>query len=156
MTTASNAATLAGAALHAAPASADARPAADSRARLWTGRALSALVVLFLVFDGVTKQLDVAPVREAMAQLGYPHGLSGGIGLLLLACTALYVAPRTALLGAVLLTGYLGGAVAAQVRVGNPLLSHALFPVYVGVLAWAGLLLRDARLRAFLLSRPRA
>lgn len=106
--------------------------------------------VLFLAFDGVTKVMNVAPVRDAMAQLGYPGALSAGLGVLLLTCLALYVAPPTAVLGAVLLTGYLGGAVAAHVRVGNPLFSHTLFPVYVAGMLWAGLALRDARVRALL------
>src|SRR5205085_7096326 len=103
---------------------------------------------LFLLFDATIKLLDLSVVRDATTQLGFPGNLTPEIAIVLLACLALYLLPRTAPLGAVLLTGYLGGAVAAQIRVGNPLFSNVLFPVYVGVLLWAGLLLRDARLRA--------
>jgi hypothetical protein len=92
-------------------------------------------------------------VAQATAQLGLPQELVFGIGVLLLACTILYALPWTAFLGAVLLTGYLGGAVALQVRVGNPLFSHVLFPVYAGALVWAGLVLREPRLRAVLALR---
>ncbi len=112
-----------------------------------TGLVLAALAVLFLLFDGVTKVILVQPVVDSMAELGYPVGHARGIGVLLLCCLTLYVIPRTALLGAILLTGYLGGAVATHVRVENPLFSHTLFPAYVGILVWAGLYLRDARLR---------
>ena len=126
-----------------------------SASRTWAGRVLTALPVLFLAFDGATKVMNVAPVREAMTQLGYPATLTATIGVLLLACLALYVAPPTAVLGAVLLTGYLGGAVASHLRVGNPLLSHTLFPVYVALMLWGGLALRDPRVRA-LLPRRRA
>ena len=94
------------------------------------------------------KLLVLAPVAEAFARLGYPVSLAVGIGILELTCLAIYVIPRTSLLGAVLLTGFLGGAVATHVRVEDPLLTHALFPTYVGALVWGGLWLRDARLRA--------
>ena len=119
-----------------------------SRKRLWTGRILSSLAALFLLFDSVIKLTPIAPVREAFERLGYPLSLAVGIGLLELACLALYVIPRTSVLGAILLTGFLGGATATHVRVGDPLASHVLFPTYVGVLVWGGLFLRDARLRA--------
>ncbi|HEX7241795.1 MAG TPA: DoxX family protein [Longimicrobiaceae bacterium] len=126
-------------------------PAAPvSRGKLRTGRALSTLVVLFLLMDSGVKLVQAAPAVEATAQLGYPGSTVLPLGLLLLACTVLYVVPRTAVLGAVLLTGYLGGAVASHVRVENPLFSHTLFPVYLGVLLWGGLDLRDARVRALL------
>ena len=88
------------------------------RTTSWTGRVLSALVVVFMVFDGVIHVLKPTPVVEAFAQLGYPLGVSVGLGIVELACTALYAIPRTAALGAVLLTAYLGGAVATQVRIG--------------------------------------
>lgn len=94
------------------------------------------------------KLIHIAPVVEASAKLGLPDHLAGGLAVLLLACLALYVVPRTAALGAVLLTGYLGGAVAIHLRIGDPLLSHTLFPVHVGAMLRAGLLLRDPRVRA--------
>jgi hypothetical protein len=118
-----------------------------SSKRLWAGRILSALAVLFLLFDSVIKLRMIAPVVESFARLGYPASLSRGIGLLELVCIVVHLIPRAAVLGAVLLTGYLGGAVATHVRVGDPLLSHVLFPVYVGVMIWGGLYLRDDRLR---------
>lgn len=116
----------------------------------WGGRVLTALPVLFLALDGVTKLLAVQPVAEAMAQLGFRPAQAFGIGSLLLACLAVYVVPRTSLVGAVLLTAYLGGAVAAHVRIGSPLATHTLFPVYVALMLWGGLYLRDPRLRALL------
>jgi hypothetical protein len=121
-----------------------------SGAALWTGRALSAVAVLFLTFDSVIKLLMVQPVIDGAAQLGYPVSTMFGIGVVLLSCVATYVFPRTAVLGAVLLTGYLGGAIATHVRVQNPLFTHTLFPIYVALFVWGGLFLRDARLRAFL------
>jgi len=123
---------------------------APKKGMLWTGRILSALVVLFLIFDGVTKAMKVRMVTEAMAPLGLPMSLTVPIGVILLACTALYVIPSTSILGAILLTGYLGGAVMIQLRVGNPLYSQTLFPVYFGVLLWLGVYLREARLRALI------
>ena len=117
-------------------------PTRVSRSRLWAGRALSAIAVLFLLFDGTIKLLVIPPVVEAFTRLGFPTHLAQGIGTLELACLALYVLPRTAIPGAILLTGFLGGAVVTHVRVGDPWLSHALFPVYVGALLWVGLLLR--------------
>ncbi len=116
---------------------------------LWIGRILSGLVVLFLLVDAGFKLIRPlpAPAVEAFGKLGYPVGLAAGIGILLLVCVALYLIPRTSVLGAILLTGYLGGAVASHVRVGDPWFSHALFPVYVGLLVWGGLYLREARLR---------
>jgi hypothetical protein len=119
-----------------------------SKKRVWTGRGISAFLALFLVFDSVIKFIKPAPVVEAFAHLGLPASLSVGIGILLLACTAVYLIPNTSVLGAILLTGYLGGAVAIHLRAGDPLFSHVLFPVYMGVLLWAGIFLRDDRLRA--------
>ena len=118
--------------------------------RILAGRILSGLVILFLLFDGVTKLMLIKPVTDAMPQLGYPVSLARPIGVIVLACLALYVIPRTAVLGAILLTGFLGGAVATNLRIGNPLVSHVLAPVYVGLMVWGGLYLRDARLRALI------
>lgn len=123
------------------------RPRAAAR---WAGRILTAIPVAFLTFDAAIKFTHIQPVTETMATLGWPVGLAPVLGALLLACLALYLFPPTAALGAVLLTGYLGGAVATHVRVGNPLFSHILFPTYVGALLWAGLLLRDRRVRALI------
>lgn len=117
---------------------------------LWTGRVLSALPVLFLLFDGMAKVMRLAPVLEGTARLGYPLDAVVPLGFTLLACTLLYAVPRTAVLGAILLTGYLGGAVATHVRMGDPLFSHVLFPTYVAAMIWGGLFLREARLRTLL------
>lgn len=116
----------------------------------WAGRVISALSVLFLLWDGVMKLWKPAPVLESFARLGYPEGVAAGIGILELVCLAVYVIPRTSVLGAILLTGYLGGAVATHVRIGDPLFTHVLFPTYVGLLLWVGLFLRDARLRSLI------
>ncbi len=118
----------------------------------WTGFAMSAVVVLFLLADAGAKLIAIQPVLDAGAQLGFPGvDMARKLGALLLVCTLLYIYPRTAVLGAILVTAYLGGAVATHVRMGNPLFSHVLFGVYVGVLMWGGLVLRDVRLRALLL-----
>jgi hypothetical protein len=130
-----------------------ARAADPSRSRAWAGRILLAIPTLFLAMDGAMKLFTPAPVVEAMEQLGWAASASPGLGILLLACLAVYLVPRTAVLGAVLLTGYLGGAVATHVRVGNPLFSHTLFPVYLGMMLWGAVLLRDARVRALLMPR---
>jgi hypothetical protein len=114
----------------------------------WAGRIMSGTVVAFLLVDGVVKVLDLAVVGETLNQLGYPASLARGLGVLTLLIAVLYAFPRTAFLGAVLLTGLLGGAMATHLRVGSPLFTHLLFGLYIGVLAWAGLWLRDARLRA--------
>jgi len=117
----------------------------------WTGFSMSALVVLFLLMDAGMKLAAVQPVLEAGQKLGFPGAsMARGLGALLLACTLLYLFPRTSLLGAVLLTAYLGGAVATHVRLHNPLFSHVLFGVYVAVLMWGGLLLREPRLKSLL------
>jgi hypothetical protein len=121
-----------------------------SKTSLWAGRVISALVVSFLLFDSAIKLMRLAPAVEGTAKLGYPESVVLPLGIVLFACTVLYAIPRTSILGAVLLTGYLGGAVATNVRVGNPLFGYVLFPVYVGVLLWLGLLLRDPRLRALI------
>ncbi len=122
------------------------------RWRTWAARAIQVLVIAFLVFDAVTKLLRVAPVVEATAQLGYPLGAIAPIGATLLALTILYAIPRTAVLGAVLLTGYLGGAVATQVRIAAPPFSIA-FPVIFAALVWAAPFLTDERVRALLVRR---
>jgi len=120
---------------------------ATSKKMLWTGRIISALVVLFLLLDAVVKVLKLAPAVEAGTRLGYSESAVFGIGILLLVCTALYVIPRTAILGAILLTGYLGGATATHVRVGADLFP-ILFPIILGAFVWLGIYLRDERLRA--------
>jgi hypothetical protein len=124
-----------------------------SKAELIAGRVITGLVGAFLLFDSVGKLLKLAPVIEGTAKLGYPEHVIVGLGVVLLISTLAYLVPATSLLGAILLTGYLGGAVATHVRVDAPLFSHVLFPVYMGVLLWAGLCLRDARLRELLLLR---
>ena len=115
-----------------------------------TGRILSGIAVLFLLFDGVAKLLQVQPVIDGTLQLGYPRDIVFSLGVILLSCLLAYVVPRTSVLGALLLTGYLGGAVATHARLEHPLFSHTLFPIYVGLFIWGGLVLRDERLRAFL------
>jgi len=121
-----------------------------SRKKLWAGRIISALPILFLLIDGIMKLIKPPIVVTATVELGYRETVIVPLGVLLLTSTILYGVPRTSVLGAILLTGYLGGAVATNVRVGTPLFSHLLFPVYLGVLIWLGLYLRDARLRALL------
>ena len=122
--------------------------AGPSKAMVWAGRVLSGLVILFLMFDAVIKLIGDPHVAEAMEPLGYPVGLASTIGAIEVVCLALYAIPRTSVLGAVLMTGLLGGAIATHLRVGSPLFSHVLFGVYVGVMAWGGLYLRDERLRS--------
>ena len=121
-----------------------------SKWRLWAGRIMSALPALFLLMDGVMKLAKPEFVVKATVQLGYPESVILGLGIVVLVCVILYIVPRTAVLGAILLTGYLGGAVATHVRVGDPLFSHSLFPVYFAVLLWGGLYLREERLRALI------
>ena len=119
----------------------------------WTGFAMSAVVVLFLLLDSVGKLAAMQPVLEAGQQIGFPGAaMARKLGAVLLLCTLLYAWPRTSVLGAILVTAFLGGAVATHVRLGNPLFSHVLFGVYVGVLMWTGLVLREPRLRALLLA----
>lgn len=121
-----------------------------SRKGYWTGWVLSALVILFLTFDAVIKFTHIPVVTEAFAKLGLPESLAVPLGILLLTCVALYAIPKSAVLGAVLLTGYLGGAIATHLRVGDPLFSHVLFPVYLGAFVWGGIFLREPRLRELL------
>lgn len=116
-----------------------------SKARRVTGWILTVFAALFLVFDGLMKVLLVPGVLAAMAPLGYPVSLDRDIGILLLVCTAIYLIPRTAVLGAILLTGYLGGAIASNVRIGHPAF-EVLFPGIFALIIWAGIYLRDNRL----------
>ena len=121
-----------------------------SRGALWTARGMATLGVLFLIFDSVIKLVGHPSVAESSRQLGMPEGLASTLGILELVLLALYLVPRTAILGALLWAGYLGGAVFAQVRVGNPLFSHVLFSTYIATLLWVPLYLREPRLRALL------
>lgn len=118
-----------------------------SKKMLWTGRILSGVAIVFLLFDSITKILKVDAVVKASAQFGYPVSLLTAIGIILLVCLVVYVIPRTSILGALLLTGYLGGAVEANLRIGTPLFSNALFPIYFAVVVWGGLFLREKRVR---------
>jgi len=113
----------------------------------WAGRIVSGIPVAFLLFDIGIKLAHPAFVTEASVRIGWPDALTVPLGVVLGVCLALYLVPRTAVLGAVLMTGYLGGAVATHLRIGDPLFSHTLFPIYVGVMLWGGLYLRDARVR---------
>lgn len=117
-----------------------------SKGRLRTAYLLTGLVVLFMLVDTIAKILKPAAVVDTTLALGYTEHHLVPLGIIGLVCTILYAIPRTSVLGAVLLTGYLGGAVAIHVRVDNPLFSHTLFPVYVGILAWGGVWLRDEAL----------
>jgi hypothetical protein len=128
----------------------DSGAVAVSKKGLWAGRILSGLVVLFLIPDGIIKFIKPAPVVDAFAHLGLPLSISVTLGIILLLSTVLYAIPATSVLGAILLTGYLGGAVATHLRIGDPLFSHVLFPTYLGLLLWLGLYLREERLRALI------
>jgi hypothetical protein len=115
------------------------------------GWVMSGLVIAFLLMDATMKLLALPVVLQAQAELGFQgEGMARGLGVILLVCTVLYAVPQTAVLGAIMLTGYLGGAVAVKLRVGDPLFTHILFGVYVGILVWGGLYLREARLRQIL------
>jgi hypothetical protein len=118
--------------------------------RFVIGSILTGLVSTFLAFDVVLKVLQLAPAVETTTQLGYPVETILWIGLIELVFLVLYLVPRTSILGAVLLTGYLGGAIATHVRVGSPLLGYTFFPIYVAAMVWGGIYLRDARLRELL------
>ena len=122
----------------------------DSKASIWTGRILSTLIVLLLLVDCLFKFLQPPQVVEGMHKLGLPPAITVPLGILLMLCTLLYAIPYTSVLGAVLLTGYFGGAVLTHLRVSEPLFTHTLFPVYFGILAWFALFLRDPRIRALL------
>jgi hypothetical protein len=123
---------------------------AVSKKKLWAGRIISAVPILFLLIDGIMKVVKPPIVVNATVQLGYAETVIVPLGILLVTCTVLHMIPPTSVLGAILLTGYLGGAVATNVRVGTPLFGYILFPVYLGILIWLGLYLRDERLRALI------
>ena len=116
----------------------------------WAGWGASGLMIAFLLFDSLSKLALERHVVEATTQIGYPVGVIRALGVICLACTVLYAVPRTAVLGAILLTGYLGGAIASKVRIEDPLFSSTLFGVYFGLLVWGGLWLRDPRLRTMI------
>lgn len=118
----------------------------------WAGFLLSGLVVAFMIMDGVTKVLALEVAVKATADLGYPTSttLVRGLGAIALVCTLLYAVPRTSVLGAILLTAYMGGAIASHLRVGSPIFTHILFGVYLAVAAWGGLFLRDQRVASML------
>jgi len=120
-----------------------------SKPARWTGRVLSGLVVVFLLFDGAVKLVPWPIVTETMDKIGYgsSESLARTLGVVTVACTVLYAIPPTSILGAILLTGYLGGAMASHVRIGSPLFTHTLFGLYLGLMVWGGLWLRDGSLR---------
>jgi hypothetical protein len=149
MSTTSGTSTTASAARRGDPAGAVGLDAVSPKA-MRVGLAISAPSAAFLLFDSVIKLLRIAPVVDSFARLQYPVELARGIGVLELGCLALYVLPRTAIWGALLLTGFLGGAISTHLRVGDPFFSHVLFPVYVAAPLWAGLALRDWRVRRLL------
>jgi len=123
-----------------------------SKTALWVGYVLSGLVILFLLFDSVIKLIPLDVVPQTMGELGYPTTveLARGLGILTLVCTILYAIPQTSVLGAILLTGLFGGAMATHLRIGSPLFSHLLFGLYLGLMVWGGLFLRDPRVRALI------
>jgi hypothetical protein len=123
---------------------------APSHKAIWSGRIVSGVAILFLALDATMKLLMAAPAVQTTTELGYPSSVIFPLGVVQLACLALYLIPRTTVLGAVLWTAYLGGAVATHVRVGSPLFSHVLFPVYIATMLWLGLWLRNARVRTLL------
>ena len=122
----------------------------ESKKMLWTGRIVSWVITALLLLDAVMKLLQVPQVMEGTVKVGYPAGTVRPIGIILLLCLICYVIPRTSVLGAILLTGYLGGAVATNVRISTPLFSYTLIPMYVGVLVWGGLFLQDEGVRALI------
>ena len=124
--------------------------AQNSNKMVWTGRIISGLIAAFMIFDGAIHLTTSAPVVEAFHRLGFPIQLGVVLSVIEFVCVALYVCPRTAVLGAILQTGYFGGAVAINLRVGDPLFAETLFPVYFGILLWLGLYLRNPALRALL------
>ncbi len=123
-------------------------PVPFSGKMVWTGRILSGFIVAFLAFDGVIKLTQIQPVVDTFEQMGYPLKYAVLIGVVELICVILYAIPRTAVLGAVLLMGLLGGGIATHIRIDSPLFSHTLFGVYMGLIMWAGLYLRMPRLRS--------
>ena len=125
----------------------------QSKTKLWLGRVITAIPVLFLIFDTVIKFMNIPPVAESFRTLGFKRNLALELAILELILLVLYLVPRTAILGAVLWTGYLGGAIATHLRLDHPLFTHILFPTYVALLLWLGLWLRDARVRVALQPR---
>jgi len=121
-----------------------------TKSALWLGRVLSGLVILFLLFYGAIKLVPWPVVTETMDRIGYGSSetLARSLGIITIVCTVLYAIPPTSILGAILLTGYLGGAMASHLRIGSPLFSHILFGFYLGLMVWGGLWLRDRSLRA--------
>lgn len=124
-----------------------------SKGQLWTGRILSGIGALFMLFDATIHLLQPATVVEGFAKLGFPTGVAVPIAIVEFTCIILYLIPRTSILGAILLTGYLGGAIATQVRVSAPLFSTLLFPIYVALFLWGGLYLRDPLVRTIIPAR---
>jgi len=124
------------------------QPGTVSRKSLWAGRIITGLVAAFLLFDAVIHLMKPAPVVEGFAKLGFPIRFAIPLGIIELVCVLMYLIPRTSIFGAILLTGYLGGAIAIQLPTGNPFFGEVLFPVYIGVFLWGGIYLRDERLRA--------
>jgi hypothetical protein len=124
------------------------QPAAQPKWMTWTGYVLTALVTLFMIMDFVMKFMNLPIVISTTESLGWSANKVMLLGAILLPCTVLYVIPQTSILGAILITGYLGGAVATHIRIDSPLFSHILFGVYLGVMMWGGLWLREPRLRA--------
>jgi hypothetical protein len=122
------------------------------RSARWFGRALSGLVILFLLFDGAIKLVPWPIVTETMDRIGYGSSetLARTLGIITVACTVLYAIPPTSILGAILLTGYLGGAMASHLRIGSPLFTHTLFGLYLGLMLWGGLWLRDRNLQTLI------
>jgi hypothetical protein len=135
---------------HAMPTSTPNEPV--SKPALWSGRLLSGLVILFLLFDGAIKLVPWPIVTETMDRIGYGSSetLARALGAITIACTVLYAIPPTSILGAILLTGYLGGAIATHVRIGSPLFTHVLFGFYLALMVWGGLWLRDRTLRSLM------
>jgi len=123
-----------------------------SKPARWTGRVLSGLVIVFMLFDGAMKLVPWPIVTETMDRMGYgsSEGLARSLGIITIVCTVLYAVPPTSILGAILLTGYLGGAIASHLRIDSPLFSHTLFGLYLGLMVWGGLWLRDRSLRSLI------
>lgn len=124
----------------------------DSKPARWAGRALSGLVIVFLMLDGAIKLVPWPVVTETLERMGYgsSESLARSLGAITIICTVLYAIPRTSILGAILLTGYLGGAMASHVRIDSPLFTHTLFGLYIGLMLWCGLWLRVRSVRALI------
>ena len=129
---------------------ADTQAGSTSNKSLWTGRILSGVGVAFMLFDATIHVMKPAAVIEGFAKLGFPVSVAVPLGIIELVCVVLYLIPRTSVFGAILLTGYLGGAIASQVRIASPMLSTTLFPIYVALFLWGGLYFRDDRVRSLI------